>query len=353
MSRAIREVRDLLGPDPMAHQHSLVSADQRREDLQQILVTTPAGQRPATHPARPRRRLVLAAGAGAVALAGVAAIAGVNLLSPVTHDGYAVTPVPLAYQQAAHPAEPAATMLNRIAAQAAQLPAPAPAGRYQHLTATSWNLTTRIYKNRPVQSAVVPEQRETWRGPDRSGTVTVSFKAPVFQSQAQRRQWQDEGSPGADIGPRTDVYGPGKLGVMWTGAAPDDPAMLAPWLQKGHPSANGPAETLVAVSDLTAEQVLSPAQRAAVLRVLATTPGLSYTGQTTDRAGRAGEAFSVESGYSGLPTRYTVIIDPTNGALLDYEETLTTTAGALNVKVPAVISYQTYLHAGYSAKPGR
>ncbi|GAA2638610.1 hypothetical protein [Paractinoplanes durhamensis] len=131
---------------------------------------------------------------------------------------------------------------------------------------------------------------------------------------------------------------------MWRGAAPA-PAGVKSWLAIGHPAANGPAETLVAVADLARERVLSPELRAAVLRTVAELPGLTYDGTVTDRAGRAGEAFSLISDYSGLPTKYTLIVNPADGTLLGYETMLTTTAGKLDVQVPAVIGYETYVTA--------
>ncbi|MFF0370602.1 hypothetical protein [Micromonospora sp. NPDC005087] len=53
----------------------------------------------------------------------------------------------------------------------------------------------------------------------------------------------------------------------------------------------------------------------------------------------------------GLPARYTLIVDPGTGAPLGYEEMLTSTAGKLNVTVPAVITYRSYLVAEYATMP--
>ncbi|MER5704080.1 hypothetical protein ABT023_19365 [Micromonospora sp. NPDC002296] len=105
------------------------------------------------------------------------------------------------------------------------------------------------------------------------------------------------------------------------------------------------------VAELAGVRLLNPAQRAAVLRLLADLPGITVTGTVTDRAGRAGEAFSITSSAHGLPAQYTVIVDPRSGALWGYEEVLTTTAGKLNVTIPAVISYRSYLIAEYAPMP--
>ena len=141
--------------------------------------------------------------------------------------------------------------------------------------------------------------------------------------------------------------GPGAL--MWPlRSLPADDAALERTLAIGHPVENGPVERLVAVQDAYGQMPLPPAVRAAVLRFVAATPGIMLTGRVTDRAGRPGIAVSLDSDYSGLPTRYTLIFDEDDGRLLGDEEMLTTTAGKLNVPVPSVIGYTTYIDGHYT-----
>jgi hypothetical protein len=146
---------------------------------------------------------------------------------------------------------------------------------------------------------------------------------------------------------------PGYAGRRWRRSwRPGSPlTSAATRLSVGHPVENGPAETVVAVTDLARERVLTPAERAAVLRVVAALPGLTYRGEVADRAGRPGEAFSIDSAYSGLMTRYTLIVDPRGGGLLGFEEMLTRSAGKLNVAIPSVIGYESYLVADHAAMP--
>jgi hypothetical protein len=115
---------------------------------------------------------------------------------------------------------------------------------------------------------------------------------------------------------------------------------------------NGPAERLVAIQDAYRSMPIPPAVRAAMLRYLTATPGLSVAGTVTDRAGRAGIAFALDSDYSGLPTHYVLIIDPQTGQLLADEATLTTSAGKLNVRIPSVIDYEIFLSATYTGHIG-
>lgn len=62
----------------------------------------------------------------------------------------------------------------------------------------------------------------------------------------------------------------------------------------------------------------------------------------TDRAGRPVECFAIDSTLTGLPQRQVVMFSPKTGALLASEEILTTHAGNLGVRIPAVISYRLY-----------
>ncbi|WUD77498.1 hypothetical protein OG937_40210 [Streptomyces sp. NBC_00510] len=51
----------------------------------------------------------------------------------------------------------------------------------------------------------------------------------------------------------------------------------------------------------------------------------------------------VATTYGGLPKVQTLVFDPRGGELLSCDEQLTTDAGALNVKFPAVVLYVNYL----------
>ncbi|MFG3713329.1 hypothetical protein [Micromonospora sp. NPDC047730] len=55
------------------------------------------------------------------------------------------------------------------------------------------------------------------------------------------------------------------------------------------------------VAQLAGLRLLNPAQRAAVLRLLADLPGITVTGTVTDRAGRTGEAFSITTNATACP----------------------------------------------------
>lgn len=239
---------------------------------------------------------------------------------------FAATPTPLDYVPVAGIED--TSLLNDIAGRVDNLPDDIGSGPFSYVALQSWHLWTRI-DGEQVTSEVIPERRRTWLGIDGSGRIVSAF-----------------GNDGAE---HTETFGPGQLTPMWPmGSLSADEAELADQLAVGHPATNGPAERLVAIQDAYRQMPLPPQVRAAILRYLADTPGLAFAGRVTDRVGRQGVAFSVDSDYSGLPTRYTVIIDPDDGRLLGAEEMLTTTAGALNVRIPSVIGYTTYLEAFYT-----
>jgi hypothetical protein len=335
-TRLTREVRDLIGAVDPVPAEPLVSDVARRADMRWVMATGPARQ------AR-RRRPMLVGAVVATSLALVAVVA--YEVVPRPEPAFAATPTPLVF---AGGGGSAAALLTGIADRAATARAPAAAGNHEHLVTLSWSLWSQIDGER-VRSAVVPSRTESWRGADDSGRVSVTYEKPQFPNGSDRWSWRLNGAPGGSADPRTENYPAGGFPAMWPGNPPA--TGLADWLTIGHPAANGPAETLVAVTDLARERVLTPQLRASLLRRVASLPGLAADGAVTDRAGRQGQAFSLVSDHSGLPTRYTLIVDPATGALLDYESMLTTTAGKLDVKIPAVIGYETYMTGDFTAAP--
>jgi hypothetical protein len=202
-----------------------------------------------------------------------------------------------------------------------------------------WSLSTRV-DGKQVTSAVVPVQVSLTRAADGSAELVRRTSTPQFPDGAARERWVEAGRPAAHpVTVQHQRWAPGGFRPE-AAALPDDPARLLPALSRDHPIAElGDAEVLVAIADAYRSTQLSPAQQAALFAVAASRPGIEPYGQVTDRAGRAGYALSVESDHTGLPTRYTAIFDPVTGRLLDLEQTLTRSAGSLNVPVPSTIGY--------------
>jgi hypothetical protein len=278
-----------------------------------------------------------------VPAAGVAAAAAVAIafgLPGRTAPAVAATPSMLNYTQVAATSKGEAVALAQNCLQRQ---------RSRRGTATAftvgwreWALSTRI-DGEQVTSAVVPLQVSLTREADGSAELVRRTSEPEFPDQASRERWVDAGRPAArPVTVAHQRWGPGGFSPE-AARLPDDPARLLPALSQGHPIAElGDAEVLVAIADAYRSTLLSPAQQAALFAFAAGRPGLEALGNVTDRAGRRGYALSVESDYSGLPTRYTAIFDPVSGRLLDVEQILTRSAGRLNVPVPATIGYTVF-----------
>ncbi|MFI7650319.1 CU044_5270 family protein [Micromonospora sp. NPDC049460] len=343
--QAMDEVRQLLGGLDPARNTRPAEDSRREQDLAHILSCDGTAGTPRR--VVPRRRFVLAA-AGAVVVAAAGGGVAIEMYRE-PQPAYAATPAILNYGPPAT-LEPASIRLRRLAAVAAAQAMPArPAGTVEHLESANWFLNSSISGGRTV-SAVVPQQWQSWRTDDDAGRMVKKDLPPIFRSDADRRQWQKWGGR-IESSEEVRDYPAGEFYSGFRGAVPADASALRRWLRAGTSAVQAPVQYLEDVAQLAGVRLLNPAQRAAVLTLLADLPGITVTGTVTDRAGRTGEAFSITTNAHGLPAQYTVIVDPRSGALLGYEEMLTTTAGKLNVTIPAVITYRSYLTAEYTAMP--
>lgn len=333
-SRALDEL--VAGLDPEAGRGKVPLDRRALSDLAEILhgSTSPTAPPPrVAAPSLARARWKLAVPVAA-ALAVLLVVVWPSFGPGDTGVAQAATPTPLTYQALPGGSDPR-ELLEQIAARTARLPDDTGSGPYAHLLSRGWNLFTSV-DGRRVTSKVVPQLTESWISADGAGRSVTTIEEPGKRP----RRAEQRNDPGGLAGTR-DL----------TSLSSDD-RVLAEQLAQGHPDQNGPAERLVAIKDTYGQVPVPPPVRAGLLRYLAQTPTLTATGTVTDRAGRPGVAFSLDSDYSGLPTRYTVIIDPDTGKLLATEDTLTSSAGRLNVPIPSVIGYTTYLEADYTDRTG-
>jgi hypothetical protein len=335
MNRDVKAVRDLLKERPTSPQETEWISSRREATLAMVLAqrSSPGTMSPLPKPRRSRPVWLVPV----AALSMMAALLAVQF-NPVgtAATAQAATPQLLAYSAVPGSAQ---AVLRALASDVRALPASAAAdGDIRYTRTSAWNLNTRV-DGQMVTSVVLPEIRETWRAPDGSGRLRVAPDEPIYPSAEARRDWSS-GAPPLRV--RDQQVGPGEIAAMYPDDLSADPGLLRIELAAGHPVENGPYEALVAVADLYREQLPVADVRAAVLEVVAGTAGLQLLGETVDRAGRAGLAVGVETADSGLPTLHTLIFDQTDGTLLAAEQTLTQTAGKLNVPVPSVIGYTLY-----------
>jgi hypothetical protein len=160
------------------------------------------------------------------------------------------------------------------------------------------------------------EDQSQWIAGDGSGrvrTVRTGFGYPNAASQTYYSQHPDEIPPG---GTQTDDLAKGEYSLAQL-PAPDPDAMQRQLYQ---PRENGPGQALVGASDLNRSRILDAAHRAALLRFLATTTGLTCAGTADDPAGRTGTAVgstSTQTPGTGQAWQSLLLFDPNTGELLD------------------------------------
>ncbi|MFE9253465.1 CU044_5270 family protein [Streptomyces sp. NPDC007088] len=336
---AVRDTDQLLRKLDPGQACARSSLDEQEARLQQILRTSrPAPHRPrGPHWSGTRKWGVVAVGTAVVA---AAAVVGPQLFRSTAQPAYAVTPPSLALR---HPSGSAQDRLDALAEKVAELPDESATGT-QRFVQDSWSLSTRI-DGEQVTSAVVPERRVTVKKPDGSKTWRVRSQKPQFQNEQQRKRWKDAGATGERTVSYSGSSGPADSSDPRTHRPPTDTEGMERWLRTGY-HGSGPGELFDSIAERSVDTAFTPKERSALLRVLAHTRGVAYRGAVEDRAGRSGLAFSVNSRYGGLPKTQTLVFGPGDGKLRSYDEQLTKDAGALNVRVPAVTLYITYLEEG-------
>jgi hypothetical protein len=326
--------------------------------LESILAAPPPSssrRRPA-----PRRRLVLVGAAVMVAAAGAAL--AVPAFRPDATPVYAATPPQLRYERLAN--APAAAELLRTIAAAAEKSTTKGSGGYGYISTKDWLLANAYLSDRHRELSVDPSETQLW----------------VKTSDGSARVVSKTFGPQGTVNDETEPAGWETGYVCWnaTTAPPlicpvdrlTDPAVLRDvlFISKNFMGVNqtGVLSPLSATSELAHHVVLPPAVRAALWRVLADLPGIAYTGRVADRAGRTGEAFSLDFNAQTGPVRDTLIVNPATGELLGYERTLlkltnpdylsTWVPGVqpapLRIRTPAVVDYSVFLATELRATAG-
>lgn len=278
-----------------------------------------------------RHRGGLLAAAAAVIVA-VMVAAGLQQQAPA----YAATPAALPITTTPETRPVTLAQMAQVAQYSIE---PLTVGPVEHLVTDRWDLNSRI-DDRVVASAVIAYRRELWRHDD-VARIDITYRPPQFPTDADRQAWHDAGSPRGGY-ERHDYDKDDPYPTDLPGRPPPDPGELAAWLSHQRP---GSTAVLRGVTDLLNDRVLTAAQQAAVLRILDTETPLAFAGTTTDRAGRPGAAFTMTISDDNGQNTYVVVIDTRTGRFLAIEKILLSGGAALKVRLPAVISYRTYLSA--------
>jgi hypothetical protein len=254
-------------------------------------------------------------------------------------------------------------VLDRVAAAAAEQPAPGAALPYGYLKTRGTYVDTTSYGGE-AWSSYRSEVVETWAAPDGSGRRRTVAVVPGFVSSADREAWARAGKPpflahgwGRHVG--TESFGPGSFaGNDAFGAdlsdLPTDPEDLSQWLVDPAVSGNNgfplSVRTLTLVAELLQNPFVPPDLRASLYEAEARVPGIEALGPARDLLGREGIAVGARSANSGAPTVYSLIVDPDTGAVLATEEKQLRAPSALpELEEPLVVSSTAYLESRRTA----
>jgi hypothetical protein len=312
-----------LNPIPDA---SVITMDQRAtDDLYRILDSPPAeaaGFRSSRRARKATVRLSVLAAAAVLAVGGLQ-IAGV--LPGLNDKASAYVVQPLSVE---HPPDvsSAPAQLRRIADRVATIPDDKGTGDVATLKYQGWYIV--ISGDEGAVSSSLEAQ-----------VVTTTVQANGDGTSVTARTDED-GSTETETTSLRDTLTWGFHGLS------ADPDQIARQLSPGHEQ-QGRVARLDAVVAAYQQMPIDPRARAAMLRYLAETESIASVGAVTDRAGRDGVGFTVDSASSGIPTRYMVIIDPSSGELLDYEELFLSGVSHLKIEAPAAASYIVFQESGY------
>jgi hypothetical protein len=203
----------------------------------------------------------------------------------------------------------------------------------------------------PDQRAYVEQQQtiQIWEAADGSEREVWTYDTPqTFATPAGSRAWADAGEPqitppsNTPTGQEVEYGGPGVLTPPDDlSRLPDDPAALTALIDANETglseiTSDPTVPVSAAYTFSTAARILatpafgsSPALRAALYEVLAAVPGVELRGTAIDNSGGrgieiagplGGDGYSQAGGDAGV--RDEVIIDPTNGTVLELAQVL-------------------------------
>ncbi|WP_285500900.1 hypothetical protein [Actinokineospora sp. NBRC 105648] len=259
-----------------------------------------------------RRRVLAVIGAG-IAAAVVVSVA----LPALAPDQVLPTAAALTYR----PVEGTSSgVLADLATKAAAQPAPPGSGPYHYLRTRSWSLGLTGTSDADISGArIAVYDRELWLQANGTGRLqTTQDGGPVHR---------EEITGGLELGRHTPE-------TLRTAQETNPPA--AQWFDL--------------IAEVWSSQVVTPQTQNALLTTLATRPDVTIEGETTDRMGRKGIAFSTpnDNARSATPNeRLVLVFDPTTGALLD-QETVATESGGLPINTPTSTGYTVWLVSGFT-----
>jgi len=197
-----------------------------------------------------------------------------------------------------------------------------------------------------TRAAYAYVERESWQLPaDRAEAMRADVTVTLTQSWRRRR---GGGRVLSTIESRGRV-----IATRITTGAPvpvlsADASLLRRRLGIGASSDEQSSAALVRFVGLADAEPIAPRVEAGILRLLAAIPGVIADGTVSDRAGRAGDAVSLDSEDAGRSVRYTLVFAADTGRLQEADETFIGD-GPADVPEGATLAYTTFIATGYTA----
>jgi hypothetical protein len=197
--------------------------------------------------------------------------------------------------------------------------APAPydgrAGRYEYVYTRRMGGASTEMPGGGFATMTRQVEARVWTAADGSGRW-ITDRGPVQYADDASRAFYTAHPQHLDDAHEEETFAPGGQPPRPLPAA--DPAAMAEQLYR--PRENGPSVALVGVADLYAARILDRAHRAAVLRFLATTEGVTCAGETPTEAG-SGLLVTAPVGRGPHPSPgggnlEALLFDPRTGELL-------------------------------------
>ena len=236
--------------------------------------------------------------------------------------------------------EDAAPMFQVLAAEAARQPEPSDQP-VQHVVLSSWWSSSGESADGQVHSLLEPVDRESFYEPD--GTMrAIERRGAPLDREGDIRQSDTTGAVLSD-----ETFVSSDPGPHFADSLPTDPeALRTELLSRQDPGTCRDVSGACLIGDVVGlfhKYVVPSALTAALWRVLATDPTITYLGPVRDRLGRPAEAFSTP-GEDGVSQRL-LLIAPGTGAYLGEEVVLIAPSPSFDFQPPAVTSFSALVHS--------
>ncbi len=240
--------------------------------------------------------------------------------------------------------KPAEATLRRLARVAAARPAAPHPGDIAYVRTDNWFFTASMDgKTRAV--GIRPVASETWTAPDGSGVRHDRTSPPL-----RLEGWLPPGDPTGTVESTTLPAGTQIQPTAAQLAAAAGPGGVRAALIDGIGCVPGSSEADCLLQDIPQvhnQQVVPGVVDSEMWQMLAAEKGVVTLGAVTDRAGRPAIAITTSLELVA-PVRCVLLIDPSDGALLGFEQVAMDPKAGYVLDVPAVVGFTAYLASGWA-----